>query len=99
DRLLRSSLVLPPPPAQRGGGIPAGARGTMKRLVVTSALAAALALPGAAGANGDPASDVLPVATVFLPSEAPISKSASNALPKTVAEANQKGCNMRIAGV
>jgi hypothetical protein len=69
----------------------------MKRFVVTSALAAALALPGAAGANGDPASDVLPVATVFLPYEAPISKSASNDLQKTVAEAKQKGYKIRVA--
>ena len=69
----------------------------MKRLAVTSALAAALVLPGAARANGDPASDVLPVAQVFLPFEAPISKQAADGLRKTVDEANKKGYTIRVA--
>jgi hypothetical protein len=69
----------------------------LKRLVVTSALAVAMVFPAAALANGDPASDVLPVAQVFLPYEAPISKSAANDLQKTVTEANQKGYKIRAA--
>jgi hypothetical protein len=62
-------------------------------------LVAALALlvPGAARANGDPASDVLLTDQVFLPFEAPISNSAQDELRKTVAEANRKGFKIRVA--
>jgi hypothetical protein len=67
----------------------------LKRLGLV--LVVALVLPGAALANGDPASDVLPVAQVFLPYEAPIPKSAANDLQKTVTEANQKGYKIRVA--
>ena len=69
------------------------------RLVVISALAGALALlaPAAARANGDPASDVLLTDQVFLPFEAPISKSAQNDLRKTVAESNKKHFKIRVA--
>jgi len=69
----------------------------LKRLGVTWAIAVALALPGLARANGDPASDVLPVAQVFLPYEAPISKQAADGLRKTVDEANKKGYRIRVA--
>jgi hypothetical protein len=58
---------------------------------------AALALPGGAEANGDPASDVLLTTQVFLPFEAPISKSAASELKQTVAAANQKGYTIRVA--
>ena len=58
---------------------------------------AALALPGSAEANGDPASDVLLTTQVFLPFEAPISKSAASELKQTVAAANQKGYTIRVA--
>ena len=61
------------------------------------ALLLALALPGAARANGDPASDVLPFQQVFLPYEAPISGSAANRLKKTVAAANDEGYKVRVA--
>jgi len=67
----------------------------LKRLVFVAL--AVLAVPGAALANGDPASDVLPVAQVFLPYEAPISKSAADGLRKTVSEANSKGYKIRVA--
>ena len=63
------------------------------------ALLLALALPGAARANGDPASDVLPFQQVFLPYEAPISGSAANRLKKTVAAANDGGYKVRVAVV
>jgi hypothetical protein len=70
----------------------------MKRLAVTWALAVlALLMPGVARANGDPASDVLLTDQVFLPFEAPISKSAQDDLRKTVAEANKKGFKLRVA--
>jgi hypothetical protein len=58
---------------------------------------AALALPASAGANGDPASDVLLTSEVFLPYEAPISKSVADELKQTVAAANQHGYKIRVA--
>jgi hypothetical protein len=58
---------------------------------------AVLALPGGAAANGDPASDVLLTNEVFLPYEAPISKSAKDELTQTVAAANQHGYKIRVA--
>jgi len=57
----------------------------------------ALLVPGAARANGDPASDVLLTDRVFLPFEAPISKSAQDDLRNTVVEANKKGFKIRVA--
>ncbi|HXZ56136.1 MAG TPA: hypothetical protein VEG40_00970 [Gaiellaceae bacterium] len=68
----------------------------MKRCVLLAALVALLA-PAAARANGDPASDVLLTDKVFLPYEAPISKSAAQELQATVAEANRKGFKIRVA--
>ena len=68
----------------------------MRRFLLI-ALLVALALPAAARANGDPASDVLPFQQVFLPYEAPISGSAANQLKKTVAAANAKGYKVRVA--
>jgi hypothetical protein len=68
----------------------------MRKLVVLLAAVALLA-PGAARANGDPASDVLLTDQVFLPFEAPISKSAQKDLRDTVAEANKKGIKLRVA--
>jgi hypothetical protein len=69
----------------------------MKRLALVALVAVALMVPGAARANGDPASDVLLTDQVFLPFEAPISKSAQDDLRKTVAEANRKGFKIRVA--
>ena len=68
----------------------------MRRFLLI-ALLVALALPAAARANGDPASDVLPFSQVFLPYEAPISGSAASQLKKTVAAANAKGYKVRVA--
>jgi hypothetical protein len=56
-----------------------------------------LVLPAGASANGDPASDVLLTQQVFLPFEAPVSKSVADILSKTVAAANQKGYKIRVA--
>ena len=58
---------------------------------------AALVVVAPARANGDPASDVLPVNQVFLPFEAPISKQAADELNKTVASASSKGYKIRVA--
>ena len=68
----------------------------MRWLVVLAALAALLAVPSA-GANGDPASDVLITQQVFLPVEAPISSGARDELTKTVAAANERGYKIRVA--
>jgi hypothetical protein len=67
------------------------------RLFVALLFAVALLLPASARANGDPASDVLPFQQVFLPFEAPISKSAGDDLRKTVGSANDKGYKIRVA--
>jgi hypothetical protein len=70
----------------------------MRQLSLLATIAAfALLVPGAAHANGDPASDVLLTDQVFLPFEAPISSSAQSDLRKTVAEANKKGFKIRVA--
>ena len=68
----------------------------MKQLALVLAVLALL-VPGAARANGDPASDVLLTDQVFLPFEAPISNSEQSSLRKTVAEANKKGLKLRVA--
>jgi hypothetical protein len=70
----------------------------MKQLLLIASLAGlALLAPGAARANGDPASDVLLTDQVFLPFEAPISSSAQDDLRKAVAAANTKGFKIRVA--
>ena len=68
----------------------------MKRLALLL-LGFSLLVPGAARANGDPASDVLLTDQVFLPYEAPISGSAAGDLRQTVAAANKKGFKIRVA--
>lgn len=69
----------------------------MRRVALLVALAVGLLAVPAAQANGDPASDVLVTQQVFLPFEAPISKSASDGLTKTVAAANKRGFRIRVA--
>lgn len=70
----------------------------MKQLTLIAAVfLVAQLVPGAARANGDPASDVLLTSQVFLPFEAPISSSAANDLKETVANANKKGFKLRVA--
>lgn len=69
----------------------------MRRAALLAALAAALVAVPAAQANGDPASDGLITQQVFLPFEAPISKSAADELTKTVAAANKQGYTIRVA--
>ena len=69
----------------------------MRRAAALLLAVTALALPGSAEANGDPASDVLLTQQVFLPFEAPISKSAAGDLKQAVAAANEKGYTIRVA--
>jgi hypothetical protein len=68
----------------------------VKRAAVVAALVV-LTLPASARGNGDPASDVLLTTQVFLPFEAPISKSAADELTSTVAAANRQGYRIRVA--
>src|SRR5207249_3418884 len=91
SRLLRGPLVLSLEAPLGGGGGAARARGPMRRAGALLVLLSALALPGGAEANGDPASDVLLTTQVFLPFEAPISDSAASDLKQTVAASNEKG--------
>jgi hypothetical protein len=69
----------------------------VRRAALLAALTVGLLAVPAAQANGDPASDVLITQQVFLPFEAPISKSASDGLTKTVAAANKRGFRIRVA--
>jgi hypothetical protein len=69
----------------------------VRRAVLLAVLAAVVLAVPAAQANGDPASDVLITQQVFLPFEAPISKSASDELTKTVAAGNERGFKIRVA--
>jgi hypothetical protein len=70
----------------------------VRRLALLPALVlVVLAVPAAARANGDPASDVLLASQVFLPFEAPISKPAADELTNTVAAANKQGYKIRVA--
>jgi hypothetical protein len=67
----------------------------VRRAALLGALAL-LVIP-TAQANGDPASDVLITQQVFIPFEAPISKSASEELTKTIAAADKRGYTIRVA--
>jgi hypothetical protein len=60
------------------------------------ALAALLAAPAAAGANGDPASDVLLSAKIYFPNQR-VSVPAANKLHDVVNTANAKGYAIRVA--
>jgi hypothetical protein len=56
-----------------------------------------LAVPGVAGANGDPASDYLLVQSVFLPFNAKVDPQASRELADTIRTADQKGFKIKVA--
>jgi hypothetical protein len=63
---------------------------------VVSAVFVAALFAGAAGADGDPASDVLYLQDVFLPYKAP-SKDAAGALQTAVTKANASGYRIKVA--
>jgi hypothetical protein len=64
------------------------------RIVLVLALVAALSMPAAARADGDPASDVLVYKNIYLPYAAP-ARSAASALEQGVAEAYARGLASR----
>ena len=64
---------------------------------VVLALAIALCAAGAARADGDPASDVLYTDPVFFPYDTTISKSAQQALVKTLSSSEKAGYPIRVA--
>lgn len=64
---------------------------------VALTLAAALAVSGAARADGDPASDVLYTGRVFLPYNTTIGGSAQKGLLRTVEAAEKAGYPIRVA--
>jgi hypothetical protein len=68
----------------------------MRRALLATAGAALLAVP-IARANGDPASDVLLTQQVFIGPEVPISNADQDELLNTVAAANERGFNIRVA--
>jgi hypothetical protein len=65
--------------------------------VASVAVLAALALAGAARADGDPASDVLYTQWVFLPFESPIAKPVSDRLDTIVQSARSSGYPIKVA--
>ncbi len=66
-------------------------------LSVLVTLAFAMALPVAAGADGDPASDVLAVQKLFLPADAAIPVRQQTELAGLVQEAGRAGLALRVA--
>lgn len=66
------------------------------RLLTLLAVAALLAVPAGAYANGDPASDVLLAETIYFPNERPSDKVAES-LQSVVDKANQRGYAIRVA--
>jgi hypothetical protein len=71
-------------------------RGVRAGLIVSAVLVVALALPAAASANGDPASDVLLQAKIYFPTQrAGVAEAA--ALHKIVDAANAKGYPIKVA--
>jgi hypothetical protein len=69
----------------------------VKRLAVACALAACLAVPCAARADGDPASDFLITQKVFLPYGQEPDSGAVKELQAVVEEANKRGFKIRVA--
>jgi hypothetical protein len=69
----------------------------MRRLLVTAVLLAAVAAPASAQANGDPASDVLPLQDAFLPYDPQVPKPIEEALLKLLKQAKEEGYPLRVA--
>ncbi len=69
----------------------------MRRVLATVVLLAALAIPPAAHADGDPASDVLLLQDVYLPYQPVVPKPVSSALMATVKQLHKKGYPLKVA--
>jgi hypothetical protein len=69
----------------------------MRRALATACLLASLALPAAASADGDPASDVLLLQDTYLPYTPPVPKPVSDALTRTLAAGKKKGFKLKVA--
>jgi hypothetical protein len=69
----------------------------VRRLVAAVAACALLALPAAARADGDPASDVLIYARVFWPYQVKYPADSVKALNQAVVETGKKGYKVRVA--
>ena len=69
----------------------------MRRALATAVLLAVLAIPPAARADGDPASDVLLLQDVYLPYQPVVSKPVSNALNAAVKKLHADGYPLKVA--
>src|SRR4051812_9521160 len=69
----------------------------MRRVLATAVLLAALAIPPAALADGDPASDVLLLQDSYLPYQPAVPKPIDNALSSTLKQLRSKGYPLKVA--
>src|SRR4051812_18324713 len=69
----------------------------MRRALAIAALVASLALPAAAHANGDPASDVLLLQDAYLPYSPEVPKPIETALTNLLKQSKQKGFPLKVA--
>src|SRR3954464_8290388 len=69
----------------------------MRRALATAVLLAALALPAAALADGDPASDVLLLQDSYLPYSPEVPKPVTDALNRTLKQVRAKGYPLKVA--
>jgi hypothetical protein len=69
----------------------------MRRALATAVLLAALALPAAALADGDPASDVLLLQDSYLPYTPAVPKPVTDALNRTLKDVRKKGYPIKVA--
>jgi hypothetical protein len=77
---------------------PGSLAGVRSRIAVVLVVAAcALAAPAAALADGDPASDVLPLQDVYLPYQPPVSAGVANALRTLLKETRAAGLTVKVA--
>src|SRR3954471_15302910 len=69
----------------------------MRRTLATVVLLAVLAIPPAAHADGDPASDVLLLQDVYLPYQPVVPKPVADALTRTVKQLRKEGYPLKVA--
>ena len=69
----------------------------MRRALAIAGLVAALVMPSAAQADGDPASDVLLLQDVYLPYQPVVPKPVADALTRTVKQLHSSGFPLKVA--